>query len=86
MRRGRCVQTHRAERSGVIYAGIHIDAPAPQIGRGNGGVVVHTLNLGEAEEALIGSALDASDQNRTKAAGLLGISVRTLRSKLNRPN
>ena len=55
-------------------------------GGANGGVVLRTLNLAEAEESLIGSALEATAQNRTKAAGLLGISVRTLRSKLNRPS
>lgn len=61
-------------------------AEGPRNGGGaNGGVVVRTLNLAEAEESLIASALEASEQNRTKAAGLLGISVRTLRSKLNRP-
>lgn len=64
----------------------HGGAEGPLSGSGaDGGVVLRTLNLAEAEDVLIGSALDASDRNRTKAAGLLGISVRTLRSKLNRP-
>ncbi len=62
-------------------------ADGPRAGDGaNGGVVLRTLNLAEAEESLIGSALEATAQNRTKAADLLGISVRTLRSKLNRPS
>ena len=54
-------------------------------GAGSVGGVLRTLNLAEAEEALIEQALAATDQNRTRASDLLGISVRTLRSKLNRP-
>ena len=42
-----------------------------------------TLNVSEAERALIQRALVAAKQNRTRAAELLGISVRTLRNKLN---
>lgn len=48
-------------------------------------VVLDTLNLAEAESVLIQRALSATGENRTKAADLLGINVRTLRSKLNRP-
>ena len=44
-----------------------------------------SFNLAEAEELIIGRALDATSDNRTRAAKLLGISVRTLRSKLNSP-
>ncbi len=44
-----------------------------------------TLNLSEVEEILIQRALGATQNNRTQAAGLLGISVRTLRNKLNNP-
>ena len=39
----------------------------------------------EAERVLIGRALEASCGNRTKAAELLEMCVRTLRNKLNRP-
>ena len=51
-----------------------------------GGIVLHTLDVGEAEAVLIQHALVASGNNRTKAAELLGISVRTLRNKLNGPS
>ncbi|MBI4545664.1 MAG: sigma-54-dependent Fis family transcriptional regulator [Gemmatimonadetes bacterium] len=45
---------------------------------------LHTYNLAEAERILIDRALRATNQNRTRAAGLLGISDRTLRNKLNK--
>jgi DNA-binding NtrC family response regulator len=51
-----------------------------------GGIVLHTLDVGEAEAVLIQHALAASGNNRTRAAELLGISVRTLRNKLNGPS
>ena len=49
------------------------------------GVVLTSLSLDDAEEVLIAKALEVTGQNRTRAAGLLGISVRTLRYKLNGP-
>jgi len=49
------------------------------------GVWLETLNVNEAETALIQRALEAAGNNRTRAAELLGISVRTLRNKLNGP-
>ncbi len=48
-----------------------------------GAVVLTTLDVGEAEQALITRALAVTGGNRTHAAKLLGISVRTLRNKLN---
>jgi len=50
-----------------------------------GGIALTSLNVADAERVLIQHALQASDNNRTKAAELLGISVRTLRNKLNGP-
>ena len=52
---------------------------------GGGGVLVKltSLNVEEAEKTLIGKALAMANNNRTRAAELLGISVRTLRNKLN---
>jgi DNA-binding NtrC family response regulator len=44
-----------------------------------------SLNVDEAEAKLIERALERSNGNRTRAADLLGISVRTLRNKLNGP-
>ena len=46
-------------------------------------VVLHSLDVGEAERVLIERALEVSRGNRTRAADLLGINVRTLRNKLN---
>ena len=61
------------------------ETPEDDGGTPQGRVVVKSLNISEVEEQLIEKALQATDQNRTKAADLLGISVRTLRNKLNRP-
>jgi len=47
------------------------------------GIPVPTLDLAEAERLLIAEALRRSEGNRTKAATLLNMSVRTLRHKLN---
>ena len=79
-----------AERFGLTTG---LRAPRPTAGPvdGNGqpldpdAVVLRTLNVAEAEAVLIERALERSSQNRTKAAELLGISVRTLRNKLNGP-
>ena len=46
-------------------------------------VVLDSLHLGDAEKRLIDRALIVSGGNRTRAAELLGMSVRTLRHKLN---
>ena len=48
-------------------------------------IVLSSLNIDEAEAVLIQRALEAANGNRTRTAQLLGISVRTLRNKLNGP-
>ena len=48
-------------------------------------LALRSLNVDAAEKQLIARALEAAEGNRTKAAELLGISVRTLRNKLNTP-
>ena len=49
-----------------------------------GAIVLTSLNVESAEQTLINRALQSAEGNRTRAAELLGMSVRTLRSKLNR--
>ncbi|MEP7383051.1 MAG: helix-turn-helix domain-containing protein, partial [Gemmatimonadota bacterium] len=49
------------------------------------GIVLTSLNVEVAERAMIQRALELTRGNRTKTADLLGISVRTLRNKLNGP-
>ena len=64
----------------------NVAGPARTNGSGPSvGHTVHlqTLNVADAERVLIQRALAAAKQNRTRAAELLGISVRTLRNKLN---
>jgi DNA-binding NtrC family response regulator len=47
-----------------------------------GAVVLTSLDVGEAEMRLIERALEVSGGNRSRAATMLGMSVRTLRNKL----
>ncbi len=68
--------------SGSSMPGAPAAAPT---GTSSGTIALESLNVAEAERVLIQHALTASDNNRTKAADLLGISVRTLRNKLNTP-
>jgi two-component system response regulator FlrC len=41
------------------------------------------MSISQMEKLLIGKALEVVEGNRTRAAEILGISVRTLRNKLN---
>jgi DNA-binding NtrC family response regulator len=50
---------------------------------GPDGVTVPSLNIDEAEWALIQHALKTTGGNRTRAAALLGVTDRTLRNKLS---
>lgn len=63
----------------VIMSEGHAAADEPMI-------ILRSLNVAEAESVLIARALEFTGNNRTRAAELLGISVRTLRNKLNSPN
>ena len=50
---------------------------------GDSRVTLETFNVNDAERILITRALEATSGHRAKAAELLGMSVRTLRNKLN---
>lgn len=45
-----------------------------------------SLNVADAERLMIDKALELASDNRTRAAEVLGMSVRTLRNKLNGPS
>jgi transcriptional regulator with PAS, ATPase and Fis domain len=63
--------------------------PGPSQGGPSGGdgvLIPGGATLYEAEEALIEAALQRAGGNRTRAAKMLGIGVRTLRRKLNEKN
>ena len=68
-------------------AGMDRQASAPQSAgaspRTDDAITLHSPNLEEAERVLIEHALQRTEGNRTRAAVLLGISIRTLRNKLN---
>jgi two-component system response regulator AtoC len=56
-------------------------APAASCASGNG--IRSGVTISQVEKELIIETLATCNQNRTKAASLLGISIRTLRNKLN---
>jgi DNA-binding NtrC family response regulator len=66
--------------SSIALKGLAYGATVPA-----GAVVLTSLDVAEAESRLIERALEVSGGNRTRAAELLGMSVRTLRNKLNGP-
>ena len=72
-------------RPRAIHTPAGMFAQAGAGGTNGGGINLTSLNVNEAERVLIQHALTAAGNNRTKAAELLGISVRTLRNKLNGP-
>ncbi|MEQ1856604.1 MAG: sigma-54 dependent transcriptional regulator [Longimicrobiales bacterium] len=91
---------HALERAVIFSADGRLDAasfvlgdedagrPAPKASpraSADGAVTLTSLSVADAEEALIAEALARTEGNRTQAAKLLGVSVRTLRTKLNRP-
>lgn len=57
--------------------------PASSVAPDDGSIVLRSLRIADAEETLIRAALARTGGNRTHAAELLGMSVRTLRSRLN---
>lgn len=76
------VMSFRSERSSVGN-GAPMGTPPSTLPPNT--IVLSSLNIDEAEAVLIQRALEAAKGNRTRTAQLLGISVRTLRNKLNGP-
>jgi DNA-binding NtrC family response regulator len=70
----------------VPVAGVPDATGATTTSRAEPGVTITTLNVAEVERTLIARALEVAGGNRTRASELLGISVRTLRNKLNSPS
>jgi two-component system response regulator FlrC len=60
----------------------HLNDPVPKATNSDAGLKAG-MTIQEAERKLILTTLDYTNQNRTKAAKMLGISIRTLRNKLN---
>lgn len=60
----------------------HLNDPVPKSAGTEAGLKAG-MTIQEAERKLILTTLDYTNQNRTKAAKMLGISIRTLRNKLN---
>lgn len=76
------------ERAVVLGEGAELDAHHFNLGgaKGPGGkksTIQPGTTVAEIEQALILETLEACQQNRTKASEMLGISIRTLRNKLN---
>ena len=79
--RGHLFEPEREALSLRESAVAHAHATPPTLPPG--AVVLTSLDVNEAERVLIERAMVATGGNRTRAAKLLGISVRTLRNKLN---
>ena len=70
---------------GPVPARHSLASPGTSVSIPPDAVVLTSLDVDAAEKTLIARALEVSGGNRTHAAELLGMSIRTLRSKLNRP-
>ncbi|MEX2281962.1 MAG: sigma-54 dependent transcriptional regulator, partial [Gemmatimonadota bacterium] len=89
--------SHAVERAVILSPGTMLTASAfdlhahempagtEPILTGPAPVELASFNLAEMEARLIDAAMAAAGGNRTRAATLLGIALRTLRSKLNKP-
>jgi DNA-binding NtrC family response regulator len=76
------------ERSVLLCTGQEIGEqqillPETQVEENNGHSFSPGMTVGEAERLLIMKTLEFTGQNRTRAAEMLGISIRTLRNKLH---
>lgn len=74
------------ERAVVLAKSSHIEADAIQFEAVNEDLALDFapgMSLSEVEKRLILQTLELTAQNRTRAAQMLGISIRTLRNKLN---
>ena len=78
--------TSAAQRAAMAMAAAEGTPTAEPISDDGVLVKLRSLNVEEAERQLITKALETAGGNRTRAADLLGISVRTLRNKLNAPS
>ncbi len=67
-------------------AHLPVFGPAPAAGAGavNGLTIAPGMTVDEAEQKLIVATLDSAGGNKTRAAEMLGISLKTLHNKLNR--
>jgi DNA-binding NtrC family response regulator len=57
---------------------------AAAAGPANGVTITPGMTVDEAEQKLIMATLDSAGGNKTRAAEMLGISLKTLHNKLNR--
>jgi DNA-binding NtrC family response regulator len=73
--RGEYIEPEHLPRLGAVRA----TAPAPA-----GITLVPGMTVDEAEQKLILATLEAAGGNKTRAADMLGISLKTLHNKLNR--
>jgi DNA-binding NtrC family response regulator len=59
-------------------------SPAGASAPANGVTIAPGMTVDEAEQKLILATLDSAGGNKTRAAEMLGISLKTLHNKLNR--